>query len=58
MKRVIIVQIILSLIFTAAFAIGYRRELVDNLVPAMQRDYSIAEISDTAIETIRNIGVK
>lgn len=58
MKKVIIIQIVLSLILTAVFAVGSSRGYLDSVIPAIERDNSITEIADTAIETMRNIGVK
>lgn len=56
MKKIIIVQIILSLIFVVAFTTGNQYNCFDGLIPAMQRDNSFANIAHTAIETMRNIG--
>ena len=58
MKKVIIIQIVLSLILTAVFAAGNSRGYLDSVTPVIERDNSITEIADTAIETMRNIGVK
>ena len=58
MKKVIIIQIILSLIFTAVFAVGSGRGYLDSVIPAMEHDNSITDIAGAAVETMRNIGVR
>ena len=58
MKKVIIIQIVLSLILTAVFAVGSGREYLDSVIPAMEHDNSITDIADAAVETMRNIGVR
>lgn len=58
MKKVIIIQIVLSLILTAVFAVGSSRGYLDSVIPAMEHDNSITDIAGAAVETMRNIGVK
>lgn len=58
MKKVIIIQIVLSLILTAVFAVGNGRGYLDSVIPAMEHDNSITDIAGAAVETMRNIGVR
>ena len=56
MKKIIAVQIILSVIFAGVFAAGSSRGYLDHLLPAMERDSSIADIAAMASKTVRAIG--
>jgi hypothetical protein len=56
MKKTLIVQIALSLIFIGAFAAGKHSGLLDSVIPVIERDNSIADIAVAAVETIRSIG--
>ena len=58
MKKVIIIQIVLSLILTAVFAVGSSGGYIDSVIPAMEHDNSITDIAGAAVETMRNIGVR
>ena len=58
MKKVIIIQIVLSLILTAVFAVGNSSGYLDSVIPAMEHDNSITDIAGAAVETMRNIGVR
>ena len=58
MKKVIIIQIVLSLILTAVFAVGSGSGYLDSVIPAMEHDNSITDIAGAAVETMRNIGVR
>ena len=46
MKKVIIIQIVLSLILTAVFAVGSSRGYIDSVIPAMEHDNSITDIAE------------
>lgn len=56
MKKIIAVQIILSVIFAGVFAAGSSRGYLDHLMPAMERDSSISDIAAMASKAVRAIG--